>query len=412
MLHCHGYCLVHWRVDGFLNPMKKIDCWLIFVFTVAAFAPLFSLGDTPHPGRTSEENYFVYVGTYTAEQSKGIYAYRFDAATGQFTPLGLVAETSNPSFLAVHPNHKILYAVNETGNFQNQSSGAITAFAIDSRTGKLTLLNQVASRGADPCYVAVDKTGKYVLVANYGGGSVAVFPVLKGGKLGEATSVLQYKGTGANPERQESPHAHWIDFSPDNRFVIAADLGLDHLNVYKFGTSKGSLVPNQPAVVQLQPGAGVRHFAFHPNARFAYAVNEMQSSVVSFAYDPAHGTLHELQTISMLPKGFSGKNDAAEIQIHPNGKFLYASNRGHDSIAVFSIDPSKGTLTPVQYVPTQGKAPRYFAIDPSGSRLWVANQNSGTIVIFQIDPTSGRLTSTGQVLQIASPVCLRFVPAR
>ena len=393
--------------------MKKIERLLILIAVVigAAFAPL-SFGDAPNHGKASAGNYLVYIGTYTSEQSKGIYAYRFNAATGQFVPLGLAAETSNPSFLAVHPNHKILYAVNEIGNFQNQRSGAVSAFAIDSHTGKLTLLNQVASRGADPCYVAVDRTGKYVLVANYGGRNVAVFPVLKGGKLGESTRVLQYKGTGANPERQESPHAHWIDFSPDNRFVVAADLGLDQLDVYKFSASKGSLVPNQPAVVQLKPGAGVRHFAFHPNARFGYAVNEMQSSVVSFAYDPVRGTLHELQTISILPKDFTGKNDAAEIQIHPSGKFLYASNRGHDSIAVFSVDPAKGTLTPVEYVPTQGKAPRYFAVDPTGSRLFVANQNSGTIVIFQIDPIIGRLTSTGQVLQIASPVCLRFVPVR
>src|SRR3989440_4564031 len=316
--------------------MKRIDRLLILIVVVCA--PLFSLGTTPHSAKTSKRNYLVYVGTYTAQQSKGIYSYRFNAITGHLASLGLAAETSNPSFLAVHPNHKVLYTVNETGNFQNRSSGAVSAFAIDRHTGRLTLLNQVASRGADPCYVALDQTGKYVLVANYGGGSVAVFPVLKGGKLGDATSVLQYKGAGANPERQESPHAHWIDFSPDNRFVVAADLGLDQLDVYKFSASKGSLVPNQPAVVQLKPGAGVRHFAFHPNARFGYAVNEMQSSVVSFAYDPVRGTLHELQTISILPKDFTGKNDAAEIQIHPSGKFLYASNRGHDSIAVFSID--------------------------------------------------------------------------
>jgi 6-phosphogluconolactonase len=387
--------------------MRKIVRLLIFV--VAVFAPLFSFGGTAHSAKTSKGNYLVYVGTYTAQHSKGIYAYRFNSTTGELASLGLVAETSNPSFLAVHPSQKFLYAVNETGKFQDQSSGAVSAFAIDRRTGKLTLLNQVASRGADPCYVAVDKTGKYLLVANYGGGSVAVFPVLKDGKLGEATSVLQYKGTGANPERQESPHAHWIDFSPDNRFAVAADLGLDRLNVYKFDSSKGSLVPNDPRVVQVKPGAGVRHFAFHPSARFAYAVNEMDSSVTSFSYDRAPGTLHELQTISMLPKDFSGKNDAAEIQVHPNGKFLYASNRGHDSIAVFSIDPEKGTLTPMEYVPTQGKAPRYFAIDPTGSRLFVANQNSGNIVVFQIDPVTGRLTATGQVLEIASPVCLKFV---
>jgi 6-phosphogluconolactonase len=387
--------------------MKKIGRLLIFI--VLGFAPLTSLGGASHSARSSKGSYLAFVGTYTAQQSKGIYAYRFNGTTGQLASLGLVAETSNPSFFTVHPSRKFLYAVNETGDFQNQKSGAVSAFAIDGRTGKLTLLNQVASRGADPCYVAVDRTGKYVLVANYSGGSVAVFPVLKGGRLGEATSVLQYKGTGANPERQQSPHAHWIDFSPDNRFVVAADLGLDRLDVYKFDSTKGSLVPNHPAVVQLKPGAGVRHFAFHPSARFAYAVSEMDSSVTSFSYDPARGALRELQTVSMLPKDFSGKNDAAEIQVHPNGKFLYASNRGHDSIAVFSIDRVKGTLTPVEYVPTQGKAPRYFAIDPTGSRLFVANQNSGNIVVFQIDPVTGRLTATGQVLEIASPVCLKFV---
>ena len=390
--------------------MKKIARLLIFV--VAMFAPLFSFGSTQHPAKASKGNYFVYVGTYTAQQSKGIYVYRLDINTGRIVSLGLAAETNDPSFLAVHPNQTFLYAVNETGKFQNQSSGAVSAFAIDHHSGKLTLLNQVASHGADPCYVSVDKTGKYVLVANYSGGSVAVFPVLKGGRLGEATSVLQYKGAGPNPERQQSTHAHWIDFSPDNRFVIVADLGLDQLNVYKFNSTKGSLVPNQPAVVRLKPESGVRHFAFNPNGRFAYAVNEMGSSVTSFSYDPGRGRLHELQTISMLPKDFSGKNDAAEIQVHPNGKFLYASNRGHDSIAVFSIDPKKGTLTPVEYVPTQGKAPRYFTIDPTGSRLFVANQNSGNIVMFKINQANGRLTASGQVLEVGSPVCVKFVGAR
>ena len=382
------------------------------VLLLLLFASLFSFRADTLSAKSPKATYFAYVGTYTEKQSKGIYAYRFNPLTGKFDSLGLAAETSNPSFLAIHPSRKFLYAVNETSNFQNRKSGAISAFAIDDRTGKLTLLNQVASQGADPCYVAVDKTGKYVLVANYGGGNVAVFPVLKGGKLGKALHVLQYKGTGANPERQESPHAHWIDFSPDHRFVVAADLGLDRLNIYKFDPTKGTLVANHPAAVQLKPGSGVRHFAFHPSARFAYAVTEMQSSVVTFSYDPAHGALHELQNISMLPKDFSGKNDAAEIQVHPNGKFLYASNRGHDSIAVFSIDPVKGILTPLEYAPTQGKAPRYFTIDPTGSRLFVANQVSGQIAAFKIDPSTGHLTSTGKVLEIASPVCLKFVPAR
>ena len=251
--------------------------------------------------------YLFYVGTYTEEgsKSKGIYAYRFDAATGQITPLGLAAETTNPSFVALHPNGRFLYAVNEVGKYQGPNSGGVSAFSIDRATGKLTFLNEVPSRGADPCYITVDKTGKHVLVANYTGGSVAVFPVLEDGKLGEASAFVQHTGKGTNPERQEAPHAHSIDLSPDNRFAMVDDLGLDELLVYKFDSTKGSLVPNDPPFAKLDAGAGPRHFALHPSGKFAYVVTEMHSSVTAFSADLGSGTFHPVQTISTLPKGFT-----------------------------------------------------------------------------------------------------------
>lgn len=356
--------------------------------------------------------YLVYVGTYTkpdATKSKGIYGYRLDADTAEVTPLGLMAETVNPSFVAVHPNRRFLYAVNEVTNYKGQSSGAVSAFAIDRASGKLTLLNEVPSRGADPCYVSLDKDGKHVLVANYTGGNIAVFPVLEDGRLGDASAFVQHTGHGSNPKRQEAPHAHSIDLSPDNRFALVDDLGLDQLLVYRFDQEKGTLAPNRPRFARLEDGAGPRHFALHPDGKFAYVVNEMQSSVTVFSYDAAKGALQSRQTISTLPKDFSGSNDDAEVQVHPSGRFLYASNRGHDSIAVFDIDRAKGTLTPVQDVPTQGKTPRNFEIDPTGTLLFAANQGSNNIVIFRIDAKSGKLTSTGQVLDVPSPVCVKFL---
>jgi 6-phosphogluconolactonase len=353
--------------------------------------------------------YLVYIGTYTGPKSKGIYAYRFDAATGRLSSLGLVSETANPSFLAVRPSRRFLYAVNEISDYKGGNSGAVSAFVIDPGTHKLTFLNEVSSRGGDPCYVEVDKTGKYVLVANYSGGSVAVFRVLQDGRLDEASAFVQHAGSSVNPERQQGPHAHSIDLSPDNRFAIAADLGLDQLLVYRFDSRKGALAPNHAAFAKVNPGAGPRHFVFHPSGRFAYAITEMQSTVVAFSYDVGSGVLRELQTISTLPKDFAGDNTGAEIQVHPTGKFLYGSNRGHDSIAVFAIDAGKGTLTPVELVPTQGKTPRNLEIDPTGSYLFAANQDSDNIVVFRIDLNTGRLTATGQALEVPSPVCVKFV---
>jgi len=356
-------------------------------------------------------SYLIYVGTYTGPESKGVYAFRFDPTTGKSTPVELAAETTNPSFLAIDPSQRYLYAANEVGDYKGEKSGSVTAFAINRKTGKLTFLNEVSSRGAGPCHVALDKTGKYVLVANYDGGSVAAFPVLADGKLGDASAVVQHSGHGPNAERQEAPHAHEIQMTPDNRFAIAADLGLDELLVYRFEATKGTLAPNVPPFAQVEPGAGPRHFAFHPNGKFVYTLNEMGGSVTSFAYDASAGTLHRLQTISSVPKDFKGHNDSAEIVADHHGKFLYASNRGPDGIAVFAIDPAKGTLKLVEHVPTKGKAPRNFAIDPTGKYLFVANQESNNIVVFRIDRKSGRLTDTGKLLNVPSPVSIVFMTA-
>ena len=362
----------------------------------------------------ASHDYFAYVGTYTegGSASKGIYVYRFDAKSGKLTSIGLAAQTINPSFVAIAPSHRFLYAVNEVGNYQGKKSGGVSAFAIDSSTGKLKFLNQVASGGADPCYITVDATGKYVLVANYTGGSVAVFPVLEDGRLGDASAFIQHTGHGTNPERQEGPHAHSIDLSPDNRFAIVDDLGLDETLVYKFDAAKGSLTLEQDSGVKADPGAGPRHFTFSPNGRFAYVLTEMGSTVSVLSYQSPDGVLKRLKTISTLPKDFKGHNDAAEIQVHPSGKFLYASNRGDDSIAVFAVDPEKGTLSLVEHVKTKGSSPRNFTIDPTGSLLLVANEKSDNIVVFRINPQTGRLTPTGTVLEIPQPVCIRFVAAK
>ena len=375
---------------------------------------LFSLVTVTAANDSPKGRYLLFVGTYTEKESKGIYAYRFDSASSELTPLGLAAETTNPSFLAVDPSYRFLYAVNEIQKYKEASSGVVSAFAIDSQkgdrqTGKLQLLNAVASRGADPCYIAFDKTGKYALVANYTGGSVAVFPVQADGHIGESSAFVQHAGSSVNRERQEGPHAHWIETTPDNRFAIAVDLGLDELLIYRFDSKNGSLTPNHPPYAKLDPGAGPRHLAFHPNGTFAYVVNELQSSITAFAYDASHGQLRKLKTVSTLPKNFSGSNDTAEIQVHPSGKFLFASNRGHDTIALFSIDSKTGALTLADHFPTQGKTPRNFEIDPTGKFLFVANQNTNNIVVFRIDPNNGRLTATKQTLDVPSPVCLKFV---
>jgi 6-phosphogluconolactonase len=387
--------------------MKPIRC---FALALAALSMPFLLTRYAQGAETAatKGKYLVYVGTGAQKESKGIYAYRFDAATGHLTSLGRVAESDNPSFLAVGPSRRLLYAVNEIRQYGGRSSGGVSAFAITPGTGKLTLLNEVPSGGAGPCHLAVDKTGRYVLVANYFGGSLAVLPILKDGRLGEASAFVQHSGASINPQRQEGPHVHSVYASPDNRFVISADLGLDEVFVYRFDAGKGTLAPNNPPFAKVNPGAGPRHFAFHTSGKFGYVINEIQSTVTVFSYELASGALHALQTVSTLPPDFKGESSAAEVEVHPSGKFLYGSNRGHDSIAVFAINTRKGTLTPVDYVLTLGKTPRNFAIDPTGSYLFAANSGSDNIVLFRIDPNNGRLTPTGQVLEVPAPLCVTF----
>ena len=373
-----------------------------------------------HPGtraqrksvaRGPNKNFFVYVGTYTTKQtSKGIYLYRFDAASGELKEAGLAAQSVDPSFLAVHPNGKYLYAVNEVGEFGTQKSGAVSAFAIDRATGTLKLLNQVASRGAGPCHISLDRTGKFVFVANYDGGSIASISIQPDGSLGQAAGFVQHTGHGVDKERQEAPHAHWISPSPDNRFVLAADLGLDEVLIYRFDHTKGTLSANDPPFAKVDPGSGPRHFAFDPGSKFGYALTEMAATVSAFAWQVQKGSLSTLQTVPTLPKEHSGPREAAEIAVHPSGKFLYASNRaGADTITEFGIDAAKGTLTLLGRFPTQGKTPRNFAIDPTGSYLLAANQDSGNVVVFRIKPTTGELSPTGQVVQVPAPVCVTFV---
>lgn len=389
--------------------MKNKLCCVLMLVTLFAVGGLWvSARGAERPGTMA--NFFVYVGPYTGPKSQGIYVYKYESATGRLTPLGLAAESTNPSYLAIHPNHRFVYAANEIGNFAGQKSGGVSAFAMDGKTGKLTLLNEVASGGVDPCHLMVDKTGKYVLVANYTSGSVAAFPILADGRLGKASSFVQHTGHSINPERQQGPHAHCILPSPDNRFVLAADLGADRVVVYRFDAALGKLTPNNPPYAEVKAGSGPRHLAFHPNGKFLYVNSEMGNIVTVFSYDAAHGTLKELQTIPTLPKDFKGQSTTAEIAVHPSGRFLYCSNRGHESIAVYAIDPVKGTLTLVEIVSSGGKEPRSFELDPSGHYLISANQNSDNLTVFHLDVNTGRLTPAGQVLEIGAPVCVKFVP--
>jgi 6-phosphogluconolactonase len=377
-------------------------CCVLFLFLISLASSVFAAAEP------AQQTCLVYVGTYTDHGSKGIYAYRFDSSTGKLTSLGLAAEAVEPSFLAIDPSERFLYAVNETANYNGQPVGAVSAFAIQPESGKLSLLNQVSSRDKGPAHITLDRTGKYALVSNYTLGSVAVLPVLKDGRLGAATSFVRHKGSSVNPQRQAGPHAHAVALSPDNRFAIVADLGLDQLLVYSFDAAKGALGA-PPQIVRASAGAGPRHLVFSSDGRFLYVINELQSTVAAYSYNAATGALHELQTISALPKGFRGNSTAAEIEIHPSSKFLFASNRGDDSIAVFAIDSHEGTLTPVETDSTSGKTPRSFAIDPTGSWLLAANQDSDNIVVFRVDQKTGHLRSTGEILQLQSPVCLKFV---
>jgi len=348
----------------------------------------------------------VYFGTYTSGRSagEGIYRSRFDTDTGELAAPVLAVEAKNPSFIEIHPNGKYLYAVSESGG-----SGSVSAYSIDPETKNLKLLNTRPSGGSGPCHVNTDHAGKNVLVANYGSGSASVIPVKSDGSLAEPTGFVQHEGASINPQRQKGPHAHSVNISPDDRFAFVADLGLDKVMIYKLDVEKGTITANEPAFALVRPGAGPRHLIFGVDGMFAYVINEMGGTITAFAYEPASGALTEIQTITTLPDGFAGSNSCAEVRVHPSGRFLYGSNRGHDSLAVYSIDPAKGTLTFVEHETADIKTPRNFNIDPTGKFCLVANQGADSIVVFKIDQKTGALEPTGHQISIEKPVCIRFL---
>jgi 6-phosphogluconolactonase len=363
---------------------------------------------------TLAKDFWVYFGTYTGKSSKGIYASRLDGATGKLSPPELVAEITSPSFLAVSPNEKFLYAANEMPKFEGKNAGAVSAFVIDRKTGKLSALNQKSSGGAGPCHLVVDATGKSVLVANYGGGSVQALPVKVDGSLDDGGTFIQHEGSSVDKSRQSSPHGHSIVTDPANRFALACDLGLDKVLIYKLDPAKAGLSANNPPFGTVPPGSGPRHISFRPDGKFAYVINEMACTVTTFAFDGKRGALEAIETVSSLPKDETVQRSfsTAEIEVHPSGKFVYGSNRGHDTLAVFAIDAKSGKLTLLEHVSTKGKIPRSFGIDPTGRWLLAANQDSDNVVAFAIDAKSGKLLPTGQELQVGAPVCVKFVEAR
>jgi 6-phosphogluconolactonase len=358
--------------------------------------------------RQKTQSLTLYIGTYTSGKSKGIYIYTVNAHSGELKYENTVEGVIDPSFLAIDRERRFLYAVNELDQFEGKPSGALSAFSIDRKTGDLHLLNQQPSLGGSPCHLILDATGSFLLVANYGGGNVSVFPVRSDGSLGSAIEMVQHHGSGANEERQSAPHAHCIVLDRSNRYAFVADLGLDKIMIYDFDAKAGKLKPARQPWAQLKPGAGPRHFVFDRNGRYAYVINELDSTLTAFKYEAASGTLQAMQTVSTLPIGFSGNNSCAELLVSPSGRFLYGSNRGHDSIVVFAINQSTGKLTYVEHASTQGKTPRNFTIDPNGRFLFVANQQSNTIVTLRIDTATGRLQPTGLVAEVPTPVCLTF----
>jgi len=358
------------------------------------------------------ERLFVYIGTYTQgnSQSEGIYVYQFDPSTGSLSPVSTVKGIENPSFLKVSPKGGFLYAVSEVFEAQGKPGGELRAYSIDRQNGALSHLNSQSTHGACPCHVNVDQAEQYAMVSNYMGGNIAILPLKKDGSLRPASDVVQHRGcSNVNPERQEGPHAHSVTMSPDNKFVIAADLGQDMLRTYKLDIEEGKLLSVEENRVLTTPGAGPRHMDFHPDGRYVFLVNELENSIISYKYHKETGALKMLSTVSTLPDEFQGESIAADIHVHPNGKFLYASNRGHDSLVIFSIDENTGELKVLGFQSTRGEHPRNFCIDPGGSFLLAANKDSNNIVTFEIDKATGFLWPKGQAVHVPQPVCLAFL---
>jgi 6-phosphogluconolactonase len=355
------------------------------------------------PGQSASDLVFVGSGR------KDIQAFRFNLESGALTPLGRAAAIEHPSFMAVSSDGRRLYVISEG---RGPSESGVSAFAIDAAAGKLILLNRQPSGGSGPCCVELDGAEKDALVANYGSGSLAVFPLAENGELRTMSAYIQDQGSSVNPARQKGPHAHCLVAGPGNRYVYGCDLGLDKVMIFRFDSDRGALAPAEPPFAAVTPGAGPRHIAFHPNGRWAYVINELASTITAFRLDAATGALRELQTVSTLPEGFSGGNTCAEVAVHSSGKVVYGSNRGDDSIAVFSCDAETGRLSFLQRVATGGKTPRQFEIEPAGGYLLVGNQDSDSVAVFRIDATTGRLSPTGTQVQSDNPMCVRCVRER
>jgi 6-phosphogluconolactonase len=361
-----------------------------------------TLGGQQH---TMASDYFVYVGTY----GKGVYAYRFHTAGAKLEELGMVGPVTNPSFVATDPEYKYLYAVSE---LEGKTNGGVASFAIDREKGTLRVLNNVPSAGVAPCHLAVDHTGKMLIVANYGTGGVSSFVIENDGRIGTMASLMTAQGSSVNPERQEGPHAHEVVLSSDNRLAYVPDLGLDQIRIYRLDPAQAKLTPHDPPFVKEDAGLGPRHIAFSPDGKYAYVINELKSVVTVFSRNPADGTLRLVQTVSTLPEGFTGENGPAEILIDRVGHFVYASNRGPGTIAVFAVDPSNGTLRQVQVAATGGTFPRGVELDPTGKYMLAGDQKADQFVLFRVDPNNGQLTLTGQVFNVPSPVAFAFVPVK
>lgn len=358
----------------------------------------------------SPKDLFLYIGTYTYGKSEGIYVYRMDLSSGALKFVSVAKGVANPSFLALDPTNRYLYSVSEVSRPAGKAGGALSAFRRDPQTGEMTFLNQQPSGGDGPCHLIVDRKGRSVFVAHYAAGCVSVLPIREDGRLGEPTDVVRHEGSSINRQRQEAPHPHSVNLDPANRFLFVPDLGLDKIMIYRVDFTQGKLKPNEEPWAPVKAGAGPRHFDFHPNGKYAYVINELDSTFTAFAYDSERGTLKEIETVSTLPENFTGTNTCADVHVAPSGKFLYGSNRGHDSIVIFAINEGTGKLKYVAHEPTQGKTPRNFGIVPTGNFLLAANQNSDTVVTFRIDPTTGKLSPTGDITRVPMPVCLKMVP--
>jgi len=356
------------------------------------------------------DGYYLYVGTYTMDPRAGLHVYRLDAASGDLQSVGMASGSDNPSYLVVHPNERYLYAVNEVGDFDDAGSGAISAYAVNPIDGQLSLINKASSQGSGPCYVSLDGRGRYALLANYSGGSVAVLRLQDDGSLGEATDSTHHRGKSVHPQRQEAPHPHCIVLDPDDGYALVPDLGLDRIVIYRFDTAKGEITGCPTAVTKAKPGAGPRHLVFHPSGRFVYVINELNSSITAYSYQSQKGILTELETVPTIPPDFHGTNTGADIHVHPSGRFLYGSNRGHDSLVIFRIHEHTGKLTYLGHQATLGKTPRNFTISPCGRFLLVANQDSGTIVLFKLDGETGELTPGDVIVEVPRPVCIKMMP--